>query len=205
MPAALKLDLYKVHHAEYVTPKKPVLIQTEPAKYLTISGQGAPDGKAFQEGVGALYNVAFTLKMAKKFAGQDYKVCHLEGLWWGDKEGQDFAAQPRDAWNWKIIIRVPDFIFAKDLKEAIATLKEKGKPPAVAIVKLETLDEGQCVQVLHVGSYSKEGETISQMIALAGQNGLSFRGRHHEIYLSDPRRVPPERLRTILRLPVARK
>ena len=198
-----KLDLYKVHKAEYVTAKKPVLIQTKPAKYLAITGQGAPDGKAFQEGVGALYNVAFTLKMAKKFAGKDYKVCHLEGLWWGDKEGQDFAAQPRDAWNWKIIIRVLDFIVAKDLKEAIATLKEKGKPPAVADVKLETLDEGQCVQMLHVGSYSKEGETISQMIALAGQQGLSFRGRHHEIYLSDPRRVPPERLRTILRLPVA--
>ena len=203
MPAASKLDLYKVHKAEYVTAKKPVLIQTKPAKYLAITGQGAPAGKAFQEGVGALYNVAFTLKMAKKFAGQDYKVCHLEGLWWGDKEGQDFAAQPPDTWNWKLIIRVPDFIVAKDLKETITTLKEKGKPPEVAKVKLETLDEGQCVQMLHVGPYMKEGETISQMIALAGQRGLSFHGRHHEIYLSDPRRVPPERLRTILRLPVA--
>ena len=203
MPATPKLDLYKVHKAEYVTPKKPVLIQTKPAKYLTFTGQGAPASKAFQEGVGALYNVAFTLKMAKKFAGQDYKVCHLEGLWWGDKEGQDFAAQPRDTWNWKLIIRVPDFIVAKDLKETIATLKEKGKPPEVADVKLETLDEGQCVQMLHVGPYMKERETISQMIALGGQRGLSFRGRHHEIYLSDPRRVPQQRLRTILRLPVA--
>jgi len=198
-----KLDLYKVHGAEYVTPKKPVLIQTKPAKYLTFTGQGAPGEKAFQEGVGALYNVAFTLKMAKKFAGQDYKVCHLEGLWWGDTEGQDFAAQPPDTWNWKLIIRVPDFIVAKDLKKTIATLQEKGKPPEVAKVKLETIDEGQCVQMLHVGPYMKEGETISQMIALAGQRGLSLNGRHHEIYLSDPRRVPAERLRTILRLPVA--
>ena len=203
MPAAPKLDLYKVHKAEYVTPKKPLLVQTKPAKYLAITGQGAPSGKAFQEGVGALYNVAFTLKMAKKFAGQDYKVCHLEGLWWGDKEGQDFAAQPPDAWNWKLIIRVPDFIVAKDLKEAVATLKEKGKPPDVANVKLETLDEGQCVQMLHVGPYSKEGETISQMLALAREKRLSCRGRHHETYLSDPRRVPPQRLRTILRLPLA--
>jgi hypothetical protein len=203
MPAAPKLDLYKVHKAEYVTPKKPVLIQTKPAKYLTIIGQGGPSGKAFQEGVGALYSVAFTLKMAKKFAGKDYKVCHLEGLWWGDQGGQDFAAQPRDTWNWKLIIRVPDFINAKDLKDTIAKLKEKGKPPETANVELETLDEGQCVQMLHVGPYSKEGETISQMIALAGEKGLSCSGRHHEIYLSDPRRVPPERLRTILRLPVA--
>lgn len=203
MPAAAKLDLYKVHKSEYVTPKKPVLIQTKPAKYLAIAGRGAPAGEAFQECVGALYAVAFTLKMAKKFAGSDYKVCHLEGLWWADKEGEDFSAQPRDAWNWKLVIRVPDFINTMDLKKTITTLTEKGKPPAVANVQLETLDEGQCVQMLHVGPYSKEAETISQMIALAGGNGMSCHGLHHEIYLSDPRRVGPERLRTILRLPVA--
>jgi len=202
MPATQKLDLYKVHKAEYVTPKKPVLIQTKPAKYLTIAGQGAPAGEAFQRSVGALYGVAFTLKMAKKFAGNDYKVSNLEGLWWGDKEGEDFSAQPPDTWNWKLIIRVPDFIAAKDLKPAIATLRGKGKPPEVADVKLETIREGQCVQMLHVGPYAKEGETISQMVALAREKGLQCRGRHHEIYLSDPRRVPAERLRTILRLPV---
>ena len=198
-----KLDLYKLHQAEYVTPKKPVLIQTKPAKYLGITGRGAPAGEAFQKGVGALYAVAFTLKMAKKFAGKDYKVCHLEGLWWGDKEGEDFSSQPPDTWNWKLIIRVPDFIGEKDLKETILTLQKKGKPAEVAQVKLETLDEGQCVQMLHVGPYSKEGETISQMIASAAEKRLSCRGRHHEIYLSDPRRVPAERLRTVLRLPVA--
>ena len=197
------LDLYKVHKAEYVTPKKPVLVQTKPAKYLTITGQGAPGGEAFQESVGALYSVAFTLKMAKKFAGKDYKVCHLEGLWWGDKEGEDFAAQPPETWNWKLIIRVPDFIAPKDVKETITKLKKKGKPPKTAEVKLETIDEGQCVQMLHLGPYKTEEETISQMIALAREKGLSCRGRHHEIYLSDPRRVPAERLRTILRLPVA--
>jgi hypothetical protein len=203
MPAATKLDLYKVHKAEYVAPRKPVLIQTKPAKYLTITGQGAPGGEAFQKSVGALYNVAFTLKMAKKFAGKDYKVSDLEGLWWGDKEGENFAAQACDTWNWKLIIRVPDFIASKDLKEAISTLREKGKPPEVADVRLETIDEGQCVQMLHLGPYSKEGATISQLLALAQEKHLSCRGRHHEIYLSDPRRVPAARLRTILRLPVA--
>jgi len=203
MPTASKLDLYQVHKAEYVAPKKPVLIQTKPAKYLTFTGQGAPSGEPFQQGVGALYNVAFTLKMAKKFAGKDYKVCHLEGLWWGGEKGENFFAQPPDTWNWKVIIRVPDFIGATDLKDTIASLQKKGKPPEVAKVKLETLEEGQCVQMLHVGPYSKEEETISQMMALAAEKRLSCRGRHHEIYLSDPRRVPPERLRTILRLPVA--
>jgi hypothetical protein len=199
---AQTLDLYKVHKGEYVAPREPVLIQTKPARYLTITGQGAPGGEAFQQSVGALYSVAFSLKMAKKFAGKDYKVCHLEGLWWGDKEGENFAAQSPDTWNWKLIIRVPDFIGAKDLVETIARLKEKGKPPEVARVKLETIDEGQCAQMLHLGPYMTEAETISQMIALAMKKGLSCRGRHHEIYLSDPRRVPAERLRTILRLPV---
>jgi hypothetical protein len=203
MPAATKLDLYKVHKVEYVAPKKPVLIQTKPAKYLTITGQGAPGGEAFEKSVGALYNVAFTLKMAKKFAGKDYKVSNLEGLWWGDKEGENFAAQPRDTWNWKLIIRVPDFIVAEDLKVAILVLREKGKPPEGAPVKLETIDEGQCVQMLHVGPYSQEGKTITQMLELAREKHLACRGRHHEIFLSDPRRVPAARLRTILRMPVA--
>jgi hypothetical protein len=202
MPAAPRLDLYKLHKAEYVTPKEPVLIQTKPARYLTTTGQGAPAGEAFQKSVGALYSVAFTLKMAKKVAGKDYKVCNLEGLWWGDKEGEDFVAQAPETWNWKLLIRVPDFITAEDLKKTITTLKKKGKPPEAAEVKLETLDEAQCVQMLHVGPYSQEGGTISQMVALAKEKGLSCRGRHHEIYLSDPRRVPPERLRTLLRLPV---
>jgi len=202
MPAAQKLDLYKLHKAEYVTPKKPELIQTKPAKYLTITGRGAPGGDAFQRSIGALYAAAYTLKMAKKFAGEDYKVTNLEGLWWGEKENEDFSAQPPDTWNWKLLIRVPDFIVAQDLKQTIKTLKEKGKAPEASDVKLETIKEGQCAQVLHVGPYSAERETIAQMIALAQEKGFACRGPHHEIYLSDPRRVPPERLRTILRLPV---
>ncbi len=202
MPTAQKLDLYKIHKDEYVTPKKPVLIQTKPAKYLTVTGRGAPASEAFQKSVVALYGVAFTLKMAKKFAGSDYKVMNLEGLWWGEKEGEDFSTQPPETWNWKLLIRVPDFISAQDLRKTQATLKEKGKAPEAADVKLETLKEGQCVQMLHVGPYGKEGETITQMIAVAREKNLACRGHHHEIYLSDPRRVPPERLRTILRLPV---
>ena len=203
MPATAKLDLYKVHKAEYVAPKQPALIKTQRAKYLSFSGSGAPAGGAFQKAVGALYNVAYTIKMAKKSAGIDYKVSNLEGLWWGEKEAANFALQPRDTWNWKLIIRVPDFISAKDLKDAIAALLEKGKTPETAEVKLEALSEGQCVQMLHVGPYAKECDTIAKMLAMAAENGLSCHGRHHEIYLSDPRRVPPERLRTILRLPVA--
>jgi len=202
MPAAKKLDLYKEHKAEYVTPKKPVLVKTKPAKYLTITGKGRPGGELFQKHIGALYGAAFTIKMTRKFAGQDYKVCHLEGLWWGDKEGLDFSAIPLDQYNWKLIIRVPDFIQKKDLDSAVRALKEKGKGPEVAEVKLEKINEGLCVQMLHVGPYPDEVKTIAQMMNLAQEKGLACQVPHHEIYLSDPRRVAPARLRTILRFSV---
>jgi hypothetical protein len=202
MPTAPKLDLYKVHKAEYVTPKKPVLIQTKPAKYLTITGRGAPSGEVFGKCAGTLHNVALALKVVKKFAGKDYKVSNLESIWWSDEDCENLAAENPDTWNWKILIRVPDFIVAQDLKLAILILREKGKPPEADQVKLETIDEGQCVQMLHVGPFSQEGEAISQMLELAHEKHLASRGRHHEIYLSDPRRVPAARLRTILRLSV---
>lgn len=201
-----KLDLYKEHRADYVASKKaPALVDVSPARYLTVTGQGEPGGEEFDAKVGALYSVAFTIKMTRKFAGLgDYKVCQLEGLWWGPGEG-DFFHQPRDQWCWKLLIRVPDFITSADLNEAKQALEAKGKPPEFNEVKLESIKEGPCVQMLHIGPYSAEGETIGIMQEFAGENAVSFHGRHHEIYLSDPRRVPPERLRTILRHPVRKQ
>jgi hypothetical protein len=197
-----KLDLYKEHKAEYVTPKKPVLVRTKPALYLTIGGQGAPGGTRFTACIGALYGAAFTIKMTRKFAGkQDYAVCKLEGQWFFDGEP---AAIPKDKWKWKLMIRTPDFIEAKDLTTAVATLLKRGKSGEVEEVALETIDEGVCVQMLHVGPYDRECETIALMRNFAEDSGLKLTGPHHEIYLSDPRRVPPERLKTILRQP-ARK
>ncbi len=203
MAGTVKLDLYRMHKSEYVAPKAPTLVQTKPAKYLTITGKGAPGGADFQACVGALYGVAYTVKMAKKFAGKDYKVCQLEGLWWGNEFTTDLTRLQPEAWNWTLLIRVPDFLNASVLRAAVKRLKAKGKGAAVDKVKLETLREGQCVQMLHVGPYAREGETIARMMEFASQQGLTCRGKHHEIYLSDPRRVPPERLKTILRHPVA--
>ena len=194
---AEKVDLYKLHKSEYITPKEPALVDAGAAKYLTAEGAGAPGGEKFQEAVGALYSMAFTMKMAKKFAGQDYKVCHLEGLWWGIE-----LMEPQDSWRWKLLIRVPDFIGARDLKQTAASLKAKGKPDLPVEIRLETLREGRCVQVLHTGPYSDEGATVARMEAFAKGKGLAFAGTPHEIYLSDPRRVAPEKLRTILRIPV---
>ena len=202
MPAARKLDVYKQHAAEYVTPRTPRLIATKPAKYLTIAGAGDPDGPAFGEKVGALYAVAFTMKMERKKAGRDYKVAGLEGLWWGVEGAQWMIEAARARWRWKLLIRVPEFIAVRDLAATKRALLAKGKGQAVARVRLETLREGRCVQMLHVGPYMNERPTLDAMLAFAKAKGLRFTGRHHEIYLSDPRRVKPEKLRTILRHPV---
>ena len=202
MPASEKIDLYQLHKTEYVKPKKPVLVQTRPAQYLAISGQGAPGGERFTACIGALYGVAFTIKMTRKFAGkQDYAVCKLEGQWWSEP-AQDLAKLRPDQWCWKLLMRTPDFIGEEDLRQAVVVLLKRGKGEDVRLVGLEALAEGPCVQMLHVGAYDRECETIAVMKAFAEKQQLQFSGKHHEIYLSDPRRVPPARLKTILRQPV---
>ncbi len=195
-----KLDLYKAYRSEYVTPKKSTLVEVGPARYLTVDGQGEPGGAAFTSAVGALYAASYTIKMASKAAGRDYKVAHLEGLWWTDTG--DFMATPKSQWEWKLMIRVPDFIGPDELDRAKASLKSKGKLAPDIEVRLEDIEEGSCVQLLHVGPYDREEESIRSMAAYAVAEGMELHGRHHELYLSDPRRVAPERIRTILRHPV---
>jgi hypothetical protein len=198
----VKLDLYRKHRAEYVAPKTPVQVTVRSAKYLAITGRGGPAAPAFQRSLGALYALAFTIKMARKFAGRDYAVAKLEGLWWGERRGRLLIDEPQSRWRWTLMIRVPPFITEADRRTALATLTARGKDPLVKSVKLEVLKEGRCVQVLHVGPYDAEHESIGRMMAFTRELGRRFRGKHHEIYLSDPRRVPARRLKTILRHPV---
>ncbi len=201
-----KIDLYKQHKDQYVLAKKPVLVTMDEATYLTISGRGAPGGAEFTERIGALYGAAFTIKMTRKFAGQqDYVVSKLEAQWWLDGESCDFANAPKDQWNWRLMIRTPLFVKQKELDDAARKLMEKGKAPCADHVKLEAITEGLCVQMLHIGPYEEERHSIGVMKAFAEQQGLTFHGRHHEVYLSDPRRIAPEKLKTILRLPVRKK
>jgi hypothetical protein len=203
MPTVEKVDLYKLFKNEYVTPKKPVLLDIQPAKYLSITGTGAPGSEEFQKKIGALYGTAFTMKFDLKFAGCDYSVCKLEGIYWTDLGGAGFATIPMDQWHWDLVIRTPDFVTAAQLEAAQAKMLGKGVPEAADVV-FQTISEGKCVQMLHVGPYSAENATIESMCAFARSEGYEFGDKHHEIYLSDPHRVAPEKLKTILRMPVRR-
>ncbi|MBU1495083.1 MAG: GyrI-like domain-containing protein, partial [Actinobacteria bacterium] len=196
-----KIDLAGLHEAQYRASRKPLLVDVGGARYLAVAGRGAPDGDAFGTRIGALYAVAYTIKMTRKFEGRgDYVICKLECQWWGDGD-RALDDTPRSQWNWRLMIRTPEVVTEGDLSGAVAKLLDKGKDPTVREVELVDLTEGRCVQMLHVGPYAQERETVAQMLAFAAAGGLAPRGRHHEIYLSDPRRVAPEKLRTILRLP----
>jgi len=204
MATPAKLDLYKLYAAEYAKPRRPVLVTTKAARYLAIDGAGDPNGPVFGASVGALYAMAYTIKMGKKQLGQDFKVPGLEGLWWtaGGDPSKWMTDQSRRSWRWKLLIRMPDFVKERCLVMARELLEEKGRGRGLTAVKFERIAEGKCVQMLHVGPYSAEGPTMGAMLAFAKEQKLRFTGRHHEIYLSDPRRTKPEKLKTILRHPV---
>jgi hypothetical protein len=198
MAASEKLDLYKENKAEYAATRKPTLITARPAVYLGIEGKGAPGGSAFNDAIGALYGVAFTVKMTRKFAGkQDYVVSKLEALW------PDLTPD-REQWRWRLMIRTPKFVSQSDIAQAIETLIKRGKGNDAQRVELSSLSEGLCVQALHVGPYDREEETVAIMRVFGEKQGLRLAGLHHEIYLSDPRRVDASKLKTILRQPAMR-
>ena len=199
-----KIDLYKQFKSDYKAVSKPLLVDTTPAMYLTIEGAGAPGCELFQKSIEALYSMAFTIKMTRKASNLgDYVVCKLEGIWWSDKT-EDLTDLPLDQWQWKLMIRTPDCVTQDDLTKACDAVLAKGKAQQVKNVILEEIAEGLCAQMLHVGPYEQEHKTIEIIRQFISQNQLVASGKHHEIYLSDPRRVPPERLKTILRQPVTK-
>lgn len=203
MNAEAKIDLFKeLKKTEYIQPKSPTLVEIGEGSYLKINGAGAPGGDEYIAKIGALYAMAYTIKMTRKFDGlQDYVIGKLEGQWWSD-HGPDLKTVPQEQWLWSLMIRTPDFVDATELATAVEKLIDKGKDPEVRNVRLETISEGPCMQMLHLGPFENEWETIAQMLNFAHEHGFESHGHHHEIYLSDPRRVAPERLKTILRMPV---
>ncbi len=201
----MKVDLFAERKTLYSPPsKQPVLVEVPPTSYLMVDGTGGPEGSAeFQQAMEALFGVAYTLKFSLKKGplGLDFKVMPPEGLWWsGDRETLDPTR--KDGWNWTMMIAVPDFVTPEMVAGAIVQLREKKNPVGLGKLRLERLDEGMCAQIMHIGPYAEETATIERLHAFIREQGREPRGKHHEIYLSDPRRAKPEKLKTVVRQPV---
>lgn len=182
----------------------PQMTDVPDLQYLMIDGQGDPNTTAYAAAVSALYPIAYKLKFAsKKDLERDYVVMPLEGLWWADDMDTFTTARDKTRWDWTLMIMVPDWITAEMFGLAVEQLGSKERPERLDDVRLESLSERRCVQALHIGAYDDEAELLRHMHEeFVPGRGLTMVGRHHEIYLSDPRRVEPAKLRTILRQPV---
>ncbi len=203
---------YKKEYREFYLPKAvPQLVSLPPMQYLAVRGKGDPneEGGVYQQAIGLLYGVAYTLKMCRKAGYEidgyfDYVVPPLEGFWYQEgADSVDFAH--KDTFCWISVIRVPDFVTRADFDWAVAEATRKKKQDFSAVEFL-TVDEGLCVQMMHLGAYDDEPASVARMDAFLAQNGcvndFSAARMHHEIYLSDPRKTPPEKRKTVLRHPV---
>ncbi len=203
---------FKKEYKEFYMPKnKPQIITVPEANYIAVRGKGNPneEGGAYQQAIGVLYAVAYTLKMSYKTDYKiggffEYVVPPLEGFWWQDGvEGVDY--KNKSLFNWISVIRLPDFITEKDFKWAVETATKKKKLDCSSAEFL-TIDEGLCVQIMHNGPFDDEPETVALMDGFLEKNGyvndLSETRLHHEIYLSDARKVEPQKWKTVIRHPI---
>jgi hypothetical protein len=181
----------------------PALVTVPELAFVVIDGHGDPNtSPAYAEALQALFRLAYGLKSAlRRQLGVESRVGPPEGLWWA-ADPAAWSAATKSAWDWTMMIRVHDAVTSGLFEAARGDALRKG-PAAVTDVRLERLCEGACAQVLHVGPYAAEAPTIAMLHTFIADSGLRPRDRHHEIYLGDPRRTPPERLRTIIRQPVA--
>jgi hypothetical protein len=204
-----QLDLRKQWKHLYAPSARAVaLVDVPELKFVMIDGRIEP-GEApgtspgFGEDMAALYSAAYTLKFMSKLRKEDpidYPVMALEGLWW--VEDGKFDITIKDNWVYTVMIMQPDHITAAMFAEAVAQAAKKKPNPALSRLRLETFREGLCVQTMHIGPYSTEPATMARMQGWAAENGYRLVGRHHEIYMGDPRRADPEKLKTVLRHPV---
>lgn len=200
-----KLDLKK-KWKDFYQPRAGVLttVEVPPLTYLMVDGHGNPNtSAAFQQAVEALYSLAYTLKFSLKKSPKsvDYGVMPLEGLWWAD-DPRAFYETDKSQWKWTAMILQPEFITPAQVAAAVEEVRRKKNPAALDKVRFERLEEGPSVQVLYIGPFSGEGPVIQQMHDAIHAAGKELHGKHHEIYLSDPRRTAPEKLKTILRQPM---
>lgn len=199
-----KADLKKDLKAHYHARRSPELTETAEMRFLMVDGAGDPNSApAYTDAVGTLYAAAYRIKFLEKAAGRDFVVPPLEGLWWAD-DMEVFLAGSRDEWQWTMMIALPGSVPEEVVDGALGALRDAADPPpAIGSLRFEPFAEGRSAQILHVGPYADEEPTIEHLHVFIEDEGLRRRGKHHEIYLGDPRRTAPERLRTIIRQPVA--
>lgn len=193
------LDSYRASRHDFRIVEVPTL------QYLMVDGHGDPNtSQDFADATATLYPVAYKLKFAsKRDLGKDYVVMPLEGLWWADEMDSFTGARDKSRWNWTVMIMVPDWITAEMFHAAVAAVAAGNPPTSLDKLRLQTLEEGTCVQTLHVGSYDDEAAILDRMHhQFIPEHGLRMVKKHHEIYFSDFRKVAPDKLRTILRQPV---
>jgi hypothetical protein len=203
------LDLKKTLKYLYAPlAKQPVLVDVPEMQFAMVSGRILPGetpdtSPAFEQAMQALYGISYTLKFASKLRKEDpvdYPVMALEALWWVE-DGQFDIKKPGN-WYWQAMMMQPDHITQEMYTDALAQLRKKKPGPTLDLLRFERFHEGLCVQVMHIGPYATEPATLERMDAFARQEGYALHHRHHEIYLGDPRRVAPDKLKTVLRHPV---
>ena len=203
---------FKKEYKEYYMPKnRPEIVTVPPVNYIAVRGKGDPNeaGGAYQQAIGILYAVAYTLKMSYKTGHTiqgffEYVVPPLEGFWWQDRtDGVNYAE--KSAFHWISVIRLPDFVTKKDFEWAVETAEKKKKLDC-SPAEFMTVEEGLCVQIMHSGAFDDEPATVAVMEKFLAENGyvkdITAARPHHEIYMSDARKVPPEKWRTVIRLPI---
>jgi len=204
-----KLDYKKEYKDLYLPKDKPILIDVPPMTFMMIDGKGDPLGSEYQNALQALYALTFTIKMSKMSGKQpegyfEYVVPPLEGLWWSTSKGD--WDKSRDNWLWTSMIRQPEFVTPEVFAWAVDECKKKKADIDVSKVRLENFTEGLCVQIMHTGPFADEPRSIAKIEEFIVNNKLkNMTGdirKHHEIYLGDPRKTAPEKLKTVLRLPV---
>ncbi len=201
-----KIDLKKTEKQFYAPKKEPAIVEIPRMNFLMVDGKGDPNtSQEYTDAVQVLYSLSYTLKFYIKHnnLGSDYTVLPLEGLWWID-DMEKFKTAKKDDWLWTAMIRQPDFITQEQINTAIDLVRKKNNPTKLESVRFKSFTEGSVVQVMYIGPYSDEGPTIEKMHQFAVDNGYRLRDKHHEIYLSDPRRAKPEKLKTVIRQPVTK-
>jgi len=200
-----KVDFKKELKELYFPPRKYVIVDVPEMQFLMVDGHGDPNvAQEYQDALEALYAVAYKIKfMSKVQLGKDYVVPPLEGLWWAEDMETFTTARDKSQWDWTMMIMTPGWIDVEMFTSALEAVQKGKNPSALEKVRTESYHEGLSVQIMHIGSYDDEGPTLMKLHQefLPG-NGYKENGKHHEIYLGDPRRVAPEKLKTVLRQPV---